>query len=123
MILYKKKHSLFRFINDYEKIIIFDFKCKKASDLLVRFLNYEQLGKNTSKIIILCTDKIKLKSYKRNFCKISRSDLTFILKIYRLYEFSDRITLLSQNPQYPSLLNYILTGVLTEEEFFESLLR
>lgn len=124
MSLHKNNLSLEKYIEGYEKVIIFDCKCKKVIDLFNYFINYKDLGKITSKIVILSTEKINvtLQSSNVDVCVISKTDLTFLLNIYRMYEFSDRITLISESSQYPSLLNYILTGMLTEEEFIDALL-
>lgn len=43
-------------------------------------------------------------------------------KYYYLYEYSNQIQLISDNPQYPSMLNYVKTGLLNEEEMIEALL-
>lgn len=43
-------------------------------------------------------------------------------KYYYLYEYSDNIQLITDNPQYPSMLNYVKTGILTEEEMIQALL-
>lgn len=44
------------------------------------------------------------------------------LSIYYLYEFSDKIQFIIDNSQYPSLLNYVKTGILTEDEMIQALL-
>lgn len=41
--------------------------------------------------------------------------------LYYLYEYSDKIQVITSNPQYPSMLNYIKTGILTEAEMIEAL--
>lgn len=40
---------------------------------------------------------------------------------YYLYEYSDKIQVITNNPQYPSMFNYIKTGLLTEAEMREAL--
>lgn len=42
---------------------------------------------------------------------------------YYLYEFSDKYRLISDSPIYPNLFNYLKTGLLTEEELLEALLK
>ena len=44
-----------------------------------------------------------------------------MIKQYLLYEFTDRITLLTDNPAFPSLMNYVDQGILTEQELAEAL--
>lgn len=40
---------------------------------------------------------------------------------YYLYEYTDEIDVILDNPQYPSMLNYVKTGLLTPEEMVEAL--
>ncbi len=44
------------------------------------------------------------------------------LDLYRLYEFSDRITVISDTDQYGGIMNYVKNGVMTLEEAVASLL-
>lgn len=53
---------------------------------------------------------------------LDKDDLKNIEKYYYLYEYSDDITVITDNPQYPSMLNYVKTGILTEEEMIQALL-
>jgi len=43
------------------------------------------------------------------------------MKYYRLYEYTDNICVLEDNPLYPGLLNYVKTGLLTREELIDAL--
>ena len=42
-------------------------------------------------------------------------------KYYYLYEYTDGISVIKDDPQYPSMLNYVETGLLTKEEMIEAL--
>lgn len=53
---------------------------------------------------------------------ISRYEMEEILDMYRLYDFSDKFTVISESSQFGSLFNYLKTGVLTKEEMAEALL-
>lgn len=53
---------------------------------------------------------------------ISYEEYCDIEELYYMYEFSDRIYLLTDTAQYGSLGNYISSGLLTEEEIFTALL-
>ncbi len=46
---------------------------------------------------------------------VQDDDLEQISDLYRLYEFSDKITLL-EHINYPGIDNYVKTGVLTQDE-------
>ncbi len=52
---------------------------------------------------------------------ISKEEYESYEKFYRLYEYTDAICVLEDDPLYPGLLNYVKTGLLTEEELRKAL--
>ncbi len=46
----------------------------------------------------------------------SKEEEIGIKKLYLMYEFSDKVRLLEDSPQYGGLQNYVETGLLTWEE-------
>ena len=60
---------------------------------------------------------------KGKYKVITKEYYNEINKLYRSYEFSDKIQMIVNSKQYGSILNYLSTGILSEEEFFEALLR
>jgi|GEM_PF-6645109 len=42
-------------------------------------------------------------------------------KYYRLYEYTDDLTVLSDDTKYPGILNFVKTGILTKEEMIDAL--
>ena len=55
-----------------------------------------------------------------NIKLITSKDIKDIMAIYHLYEFTDKLLVLSENFSYPVLLNYVLQGILTEQEMIEA---
>ena len=53
---------------------------------------------------------------------ISEQDVKDILEVYYMYEFSNRLHVIGDNQQFGGLLNYLKTGILTEKEFFETII-
>ena len=53
---------------------------------------------------------------------VSREELDEVLELYRLYDFSDKIIILSDTEQYATLFNYIRNRIITPKEFVEVLL-
>ncbi len=51
---------------------------------------------------------------------VEQPDETF-RRYYYLYEYTDEIDVICDNPQYPSILNYVKTGLLTPKEMVEAL--
>ncbi len=66
----------------------------------------------------------KSKEYEPIFAQRTKRSFTIehdLGEFYRLYEYTDDICVLDDNPLYPGLLNYVKTGLLTEEELIEAL--
>lgn len=53
---------------------------------------------------------------------ISRDEMKAVLEIYSLYDFSDKVSVISDAVQYGTLFNYLRNGVLTKKELTEALL-
>ena len=53
---------------------------------------------------------------------IPSESMNEILDFYRLYDFSDKITIISESSQYGSLFNYVKNGILTPGEMAEAIL-
>ena len=54
--------------------------------------------------------------------RISPKEMDEVLEVYRMYEFSDKVMLISDSVQHGSLINYVKTGIITKEEMVEALL-
>ena len=46
----------------------------------------------------------------------SKEELNYYQKLYFMYEFSDNVRLKQKYEQFGGLHNYVITGILTEEE-------
>ena len=55
-----------------------------------------------------------------NVCSLTNTELN--KNLYYLYEYTDDINVIVDTSQYPTLLNYVKTGLLTEDEMLEALL-
>ncbi|MBQ6415044.1 MAG: hypothetical protein IJJ65_02220 [Butyrivibrio sp.] len=95
-------------------VILFDCGKRDYLDLLIREVN----SRNLANVEVWHdfdgiseSDKIKKKSYEQ-ICEI--------LKLYRLYDFSDRLFVISEDSQYGNLFNYVKNGVLSSEELVEA---
>lgn len=54
--------------------------------------------------------------------KISHEVFDYIVNLYNMYEFTDRIIVLSDETVYPSTINYFSQDILSENEIIEALL-
>ncbi len=57
---------------------------------------------------------------KTDNASVEQPDETFGC-FYFMYEYTDEIEVILDNPLYPSMLNYVKTGLLTKEEMVEAL--
>ena len=54
--------------------------------------------------------------------KVPSEQMNEVLNLYRLYDFSDKVTVITESEQYGSLFNYVKTGLLTVQEMVDALL-
>ena len=53
---------------------------------------------------------------------IDGTSMRSIMSLYNLYDFSDKVVVISDSTQYGSLFNYVNTGVLSSDEMVKALL-
>lgn len=56
------------------------------------------------------------------FYRMGAAEKEEFMDLCRTYEFSDHIIMLTENTQYPSLSNYLLSHFITEEDAYRALL-
>lgn len=82
---------------------------------------YESLVKRNN--VLILTDIQHLKRQSDRVCIISTQEAELFRRMYETYEFSDRFVLFSlANTNYGSLMNYVKSGFLTEEELIQAFL-
>ena len=75
-------------------------------------------------ILILSSGEIPLDSNRRiAYRKITAEQQAELLRIYHMYEFSDRFRVVSWDSRFGSIWNYVDAGILTEQEALEALVR
>ena len=53
---------------------------------------------------------------------VSKREMDDVLELYHLYDFSDRVFVISDTEQYGSLLNYMKNVISTREEMVDAIL-
>ena len=75
------------------------------------------------RIVMVCDEKDFNQAKENEYIQeVSGAEMHDILRYYLLYEFTDKMIVISDNLQYPSMFNYIQQGLLTEEELVDALL-
>lgn len=73
--------------------------------------------------------KRKIINFEPEYEELLKNDPGIILKdfdesfekYYYMYEYTDELSVIKDSTQYPSMLNYVKTGLLTKEEMIEAL--
>ena len=98
------------------KVIVFDYDSLDVLQLLSKGL----VSKNISHVEIWQsideTSNSELSRY------VLKEVVDKVLNIYRMYDFSDKVFVISDSDQYGSLFNYVKTGILTKQEMVDALL-
>lgn len=101
-------------LNKGFRIILFDYCDQELLKKLFNSKKSKQIDLEIwSSINVSNCDLIKI---------LSNKDMAELIEQYCLYEFTDQIRVVSKSSQYGSMLNYLSTGIMTEEEYFEALL-
>ena len=107
------------YIQEYDSVFVLNTRVLKNKTIPQKFSEY------SGKKILLLTKNWEIDNVPKgniDILRISDEEYCTIEEMYYMYEFSDRIHLLADSTQYGSLDNYILNGILTEEEAFSALM-
>lgn len=114
-----------RYISEHDSVFVLDDydSVRKLFELLI--------SQKVEKKILLLVDELAWDSkfslrpteFRIVIRIISHEEYCNIHMLFHMYEFSDRIRMLNRNTQYGSLENYILSGLLREEEVSLALLK
>lgn len=99
-----------------KKVIILDYDSLD----IVQLLSEKLVLKNISHVEIWQSIEEK---YNNELSKyVSKEFIDKAISIYRMYDFSDKVFVISDSVQYGSLFNYVKTGILTKQEMVDALL-
>lgn len=103
-------------IGDGKKVFVYGH-----NDMGILHLIYEGLKKKkTSNVEILqCIGESSNYEYSTY---VTRKEMDEILEIYHMYDFSDKVSVVSEPDQYGNLFNYVKNGILTKQEMVDALL-
>lgn len=115
--------SLRGYIEKYDRIFVIMDNEDDTGNLTYNFCRSKALRETTKNVLILSDkDILCIKGVKHQYQRLNENEMHFIRQIYFMYDFSDRFQVLSDNPQYGSILNYVKAGELTMEAVFQALL-
>ena len=113
--------KLEKYLEEYSSIIIFDDRNEEIRKYKLSFFEREMELSDQKKIMVMGL-KDDVTADKWGYKIITEQEYNFILRLYRMYEFTDKLRIVSYFLLFGSMLNYLSTGIITEEEYFEALL-
>lgn len=108
-------------LEKFDRILLFPEE--GSADIVEDFLNSGALKKTLKKVLVLSGADISWEEKKDcRFRRISKEEQEALEQLYRTYEFSDHFQVISERLQCANLMNYVKTGLITMDDFFEALL-
>lgn len=103
-------------ITSGNKVIILDYDSLDIIHLLCKVL----VSKNISNVEIWQSIEEKTNSEHAKY--VSKEDIDNVINIYRMYDFSDKVFVVSDTDQYGSMFNYVKNGIVSKQEMVDALL-
>lgn len=116
--MHKTIDNIDKDLKNFQLILVLIVDKYEIEKLMIRLKNPKI---KTKKILILSNVDISFTDSFYTYRRISDEERDTIMRIYYMYDFSDRFQIISDNPQYGGLLNYVKTGFMTWEDIFEIL--
>lgn len=116
------KNELFSLLeNDisiYDKVYVIPENCSKIINKFLRTVVHQR-----KKVKIYLSENSTVQIPEGcEYKLINAVGMSELLKLYNMYEFSNRVRLIRESSQYASMFHYLSTGLLTEDELIEALL-
>lgn len=106
----------------YDRVLIFDDMQEEIQAILTKLYQTLSIGETQKKILILSMQNgVSVGTVEHK--QISPEEYQRILQFYNMYEFSNRVEVIAKNAQYGSILNYVKTGLLTEDDLLQIILK
>lgn len=113
--------SMEKALEEYDRIVLID-RSLGDQQLLDAFSDGESFKGADRKTLILW-ERADRKAGSIEWRHVAEEEAEGILRLYHLYEFSNRIAIVARGQAFGSLLDYVATGLLTREEMAAAILR
>lgn len=88
----------------------------------LKWNDFTQVNRGRQKILILSTKPLNIKEKQVFFERIDKEKAKEWYTLYHTYEFTDNFAVLEQDSAFPTIFNYVQTGILSLEEAWQVLL-
>lgn len=112
--------ELERYLEDEDLVILVDIP--GANPMMEMLCKSEALSNTSKNVAILSTVNCPVKSGRHIYRVLTETEMRTLLEIYRSYESSDRLILLTDSRNFGSLWNYTSNGLISSEEMFQAML-
>lgn len=114
----EKKHIISQIEKIFDEYTVIVCKSNKNERFLRRIVNLIKKRGLKVKILVECDSCFDIPE----IMKISHEVFDYIVNLYNMYEFTNKIIVFSDETMYPSTINYFSQGILSENEIIEALL-
>lgn len=113
----KNLHEMYEKIRCGKQIIIYNLADSKLLDKLLKLLILK-----TGTVEIWSSVKCRADGDLDLLHVTSIDGLEEVIRMYKTYEFTDKIIMVSDDNNYPCIYNYVKQKLITEEEMIEAIL-
>lgn len=101
-------------LKNNDKVIIYYLENEEFLEKIVKKLENKQSN-------IRIWSVLRIKKINRNIRIISYKEAEEILRLFYLYEFTNRLIMFTESSGYPNIMNYVEQGIMTEEQVIDAL--
>lgn len=95
-----------KLINEYDLVLVIDESDKYTYENWFDCIKSSKAFKNTDKKVLI----------------LSSNDCEDMISLFYTYEFTDKLRVIGRSNQYGSLLNLVNLGLITKDDYIESML-
>lgn len=107
------------YLAEYKKIFLISENGKVLNEIKEIF--YHAGSEREEKVLLLTLQKININLNPSVVCEqITETEMEYIMKLYFMYEFSDRVQVVSKRSIYGELFSLKETGLFSPEEIREA---
>ena len=107
------------YLEQEDMVILID--SSGANPLTEMLCKSDALQNTPKRVVIISKTNFPIKPGKHIYRTVSEREMRELLYVYRLYEASDKLFLLSDSTNYGSAWNYVNNGLISENDMFEAM--